>query len=73
MPENPVMPLEEDFADNPAEFEQTQSEFRTKQTNWNTLQGMLENGTARKVVVIDNLTTVSGYILPGKGNPDGSP
>jgi ParB family chromosome partitioning protein len=66
MPENPVMPLEEDFENNPADYEQAQKEFQTKQTKWNTMLEMLENGAARKVLVIDNLTTASGYIMQEK-------
>jgi len=62
MPDNPVAPLEDHFAGNPTGFEQAQKDFLSKQTKWNDLQDLMENGLARKVVVIENLVPVFGYI-----------
>ena len=50
MPENPVKPAEEDFADKPYGFEQMQKEFEVKQNKWNALQKMFKNGLADKVL-----------------------
>ena len=63
IPEEPVMPVEEDFADNLAGFEQAQKDFHTKQTKWNALLELFENRLARKVVIIENLAPVFGYIM----------
>ena len=70
MPENPVMPAEEDFEDNSFMYERAQREFEAKQTKWNALQGVLGNGTARKVITMENLVPVFGYIMVAeKQNP----
>ena len=63
VPENPVMPSEENFADDRTRYEQAQKDFQTKQTKWNALQELIGNGLARKVVMIDNLSPDFGYIM----------
>ena len=63
MPENPVMPAQEDFADDQSGYEQAQKDFHLKQTKWNTLQTLLQNGLARKVVTIENMEPALGYIM----------
>jgi len=62
-PDNPVIPSDEDFEGDPTGYEQAQKEFLTKQTQWNSLQGLIENGLAKKVVMIENLAPVPGYIM----------
>jgi len=63
MPENPVMPLEEDFVGNQSGYEKAQKDFHSKQEKWSALQNLLEKGIARKVVWIDSLVPVFGYIM----------
>ena len=63
MPENPVMPSEGDFAGNKYGYEQAQREFEAKQTKWNALQDSLENGLVRKVIMIENMSIVFGYVM----------
>jgi len=63
MPENPVMPVEDDFEDNPAGYEKAKIEFETKQTGWNALQKSFEKGLAQKVLIIESLAPVFGYIM----------
>ena len=62
IPENPVMPLEEDFPDN-VSYGQAMKDFYVKLSKCNNVQGLIENGSARKVVMIENLAPVSGYVM----------
>jgi hypothetical protein len=59
------MPTEDDFADL-SDFTQAQKDFVTKHTKWNTLHEFFDKGLARKVVMLDNLTTGIGYIMQEK-------
>lgn len=69
MPENPDMPSEDDFADDQTGYEQAQKDFLSKQTKWNTLQSLIENGAARKVILLENLIPEFGYIMVERQNP----
>ena len=62
MPENPVMPLEENFPDNPS-YGQAMKDFRIELSKCNNVQGLIANGLACKVIMIENLTPVPGYIM----------
>jgi ParB family chromosome partitioning protein len=66
IPTIPVMPLKEDFEGEPAKYEQAQKDFHIKLSKWNALQKLLENGSARKVVLIDNFEPVPGYVMVSK-------
>ena len=66
MPENPVQPLEEDFAEDPAGNKLAQRDFQSKQKKWNGTNELIENGNARKVVILENHAPVSGYIMVPK-------
>ena len=63
MPVEPVMPVEEAFTGNKATFEQAKADFNAKLTKWNSFQDLLGSGTARKVIVIENLVVMYGYIV----------
>ena len=63
MPEDPVMPLEKDFHGNRTDYEQANADFTAKHTKWNSLQQLFNNGTARKVMVIENLVPAYGYVM----------
>jgi hypothetical protein len=63
MPENPVSPAEEDFPGNKPAFVQAQKDFVTKQNQWRSLHELLENGDARKVVMMENMAPTPGYIM----------
>jgi len=63
MPVEPVMPVEEAFTGNKATFEQAKADFNAKLSKWNAMQDLLNNGAARKVIVIENLVPALGYII----------
>jgi len=63
MPENPVMPSEEDFAGNQSGYKQAQKDFHSKQAKWDALQSLLERGLARKALVLDSFVPYFGYIM----------
>ena len=63
MPENPVMPVEDDFEDNPAGYEQAKKDYETKLTKWNDAQELLEKGLARKAFVLDAFVPYFGYVM----------
>jgi len=63
MLEEPVMPLEMDFADRQAEYAQAKADYNAKLSKWNSLQELLGSGTARKVVVLENPVSAYGYIV----------
>ncbi|MDR2916408.1 MAG: hypothetical protein LBV74_16535, partial [Tannerella sp.] len=46
--------------------------FDAKQDKWNALQGMIENGAARKVIVIKDLEPAAGYVMAAQENGSGS-
>jgi len=63
MPEEPVMPVEEAFTGNKTAFAQAKADFNAKLTKWNSFQDLLNNGVAQKVIVIENLAAMYGYIV----------
>jgi hypothetical protein len=63
MPETPVMPAEEDFAGNPNGFKQAQKDFDAKQSKCKAFQDGIENGVVRKVILIESLEPVYGFIM----------
>ena len=63
MPVEPVMQPEENFVDEPAGYKQAKTDYHAKLSKWNSLQDLLSNGIARKVVIIENFAPTYGYIL----------